>query len=201
MLNNLEIRRKIFHILIGLVCLFLIYYEILTAFGLFLIIISGGLLSFISKRVDLPLISFFLQHFERKEERNSFPGRGALFLFVGFLLAIKLFPKEVALAAIAVVTLGDSFNHIFGQLFGHLPHSWNPKKMIEGSLFGLCFGFLGALFFVRPFEALIAALAGIFIEIIELDLNKKHLDDNFLVPLAAGAAILLWRNFLSFVFG
>jgi dolichol kinase len=34
-------------------------------------------------------------------------------------------------------------------------------------------------------------------EVIEIDLNGKHLDDNLIVPLAAGTVILLVRTYLS----
>ena len=76
MLSKTEIKRQLFHLALGLALAGLYYLDIIGPLTMFLGIICGGLLSFISKRVDIPIFSTFLDHFERKEVRKKFPGKG-----------------------------------------------------------------------------------------------------------------------------
>ena len=113
MLSTGEIKRQVFHLFLGLALAGLYYLDLLSPFAVFLGIICGVLISFISKRVDIPLISTFLDHFERKEMRKKFPGKGMIFYFVGVLLVMQLFEKDIALASIMILAFGDSVSHMF----------------------------------------------------------------------------------------
>jgi|SRR3989338_8627138 len=198
MLSSLEFRRQLFHVGIGLALVGLVYLEILTPFLLFLIIINGFLLSFLSKRIDLPLVSFFLDLVERPEQRRKFPGKGVLFMFIGSLLALQLFERQIALAAIMVLALGDSVSHLFGATFGKIKNIFNGngKKLLEGTLAGTVLGFLGALIFVPIPEAFMGSVAAMLAEVVKIDLNDTTLDDNLIVPLVAGTAMLLVGEFV-----
>ncbi|MEK6845222.1 MAG: hypothetical protein AABY26_00565, partial [Nanoarchaeota archaeon] len=175
------------------------YYNILSPLAVFLMLIVGGLASLLCKRIRLPFFSFFLDHFERKEVRCTFPGRGMLFFFVGVLLVMQLFEKDIALAAIMILSLGDSFSHIIGERFGQIKNIFNGKsrKLFEGTVAGTFFGFLGALIFVPLAEALVGSFVAMIIEVIDIDLNGSPIDDNLLVPLAAGTTMFLLRAYLG----
>ncbi len=198
MLSKLELKRQAMHLLVGMVLVLLLYYNILSALALFLLIINGFLLSFICKHAQVPVISWFLNHFEREDKKNSFPGKGMLFLFIGSLLVIKLFEKDIALAAIMVLTLGDSFSHLFGAQFGRIKNVFNGKsrKLLEGTITGALAGFLGALFFVPLHEAFAGSIVAMIAEVIKIDFNDKTLDDNIVVPLVAGTVIFLMRGYV-----
>ena len=127
MLTKQEVGRQILHIIIGLILLGLYYFEIISPLFIFLGIIVGLLCSIISKRVSLPIFSFFLKHFEREEQKKSFPGRGMIFFFIGTLLCIQLFDKDIAMAALMVLTMGDSVSHLFGERFGQTKNIFNGK--------------------------------------------------------------------------
>ncbi len=199
MLSPLEFRRQLVHILVGLITVILIYFDLLSPWAIFLLIIAGLLLSFIAKRVDIPLISFFLDHLEREEQKKTFPGKGTIFFFIGVLLVLKLFDRDIALAAIMVLTLGDSISHLFGAQFGLTRNLFNGKsrKLLEGTLMGTVTGFLGALLFVPYLEAILGSAAAMVAEVVKIDFNEHTLDDNLIVPLVAGTVMMLVRNLLG----
>src|SRR3990167_8457702 len=120
MLSELELKRQFMHILVGLVTIALIYYNVLSSFAIFFLIIAGIMLSILSKRIRIPLISHFLDHFEREEQRKNFPGKGTIFFFVGVLLSLQLFERNIAYASLLVLTFGDSISHLFGAQFGKI---------------------------------------------------------------------------------
>ena len=200
MLTKNEYLRQVFHILVGVATAITYYYNILSPLAVFIGIIAGGLASLLSKRVRLPGFSWFLERFEREEMRKTFPGRGLIFFFIGVLLCMQLFSKDIALAAIMILALGDSFSHIIGETLGSMNNffNWKSRKLFEGTLAGFIFGFLGALIFVPYPEAFLASFAAMVAEVVEIDLNGKHLDDNLIVPLVAGTVILLVRTYLNF---
>ena len=198
MLTKQELGRQLLHILIGIATIALIYFQILSPLAIFLLIIIGMILSLISKRTKLPFFSFFLNHFERKENLTNFPGKGMIFFFVGVLLSLKLFELDIALAAIAILTLGDSISHIIGERFGQLTNIFNgkSKKLFEGTIAGAFAGTIGAIFFVSLPEAIIASFAAMAVEVVQIDLNQSTIDDNIIVPLVAGTVIFLMRIYL-----
>lgn len=196
MLSPLEFKRQLMHIIVGLTTVALLYYQILSSWAIFLLIVVGLLLSFLVKRIHIPIISFFLDQVERPEQRSAFPGKGSIFFFIGVLLAVKLFERDIALAAIMVLTLGDSISHLFGAQFGSLRNIFNGNspKLLEGTLMGTLLGFLGALMFVPYLEAIAGSAAAMIAEVIKIDFNEHTLDDNLVVPLVAGTVMLLVRN-------
>ncbi len=198
MLSKLELKRQLMHILVGLVTIAFIYYNILTPFAILLLIIGGIMLSFLCKRIPIPLISRFLDHMEREEQKKNFPGKGTIFFFVGVLLSLQLFERNIAYASIMVLTFGDSISHMFGAQFGRLKNIFNgkSKKLLEGTLAGTLAGFLGALIFVPIPEAFLGSAAAMIAEVIKIDFNDTTLDDNLIVPLVAGTVMVLVGKFV-----
>jgi dolichol kinase len=197
MLTKKEFGRQILHMLIGSLAILLFYLNILSPFAIFLGIICGVLLSLISKRVNLPIFSFFLKNFERPEQHN-FPGKGMIFFFIGMLLVIELFDRNIALAAMMVLTFGDSLSHIFGAHFGQIKNIFNGKsrKLLEGTMAGTLGGFAAAALFVPIPEAFLGSMAAMIAEVVKIDFNDHTLDDNLIVPLVAGTVMLLVRVYL-----
>ena len=97
------------------------------------------------------------------------------------------------MAAIMILTFGDSFSHIFGAEFGTIKNIFNgrSKKLLEGTLAGTVTGFLAAAFFMPIPEAFLGSLGAMIAEVIQIDLNEYPLDDNVVVPLVAGTIMLL----------
>ena len=198
MLSILELKRQCMHIIVGLMTVTLIFYNFLSPFAILLLIIVGVMLSFLVKRVPIPIISFILDQVEREEQKKTFPGKGTIFFFIGVLLSVQLFERNIALASIMVLTLGDSVSHLFGAQFGRLKNIFNgkSKKLLEGTLIGTLTGFLGAVFFVPIPEAFLGSAAAMIAEVIKIDFNDSTLDDNLVVPLVAGTVMVLVKRFV-----
>jgi len=186
-----ELRRRLLHIALGPVLVWGMYTGWLTEWLLFWILAAGIVLSFLVRNWRLPVIGWFLDHFDRHSE--DFPGRGAITYFIGSLLALQLFPQDIAFAAILILAFGDGISGLIGP-FGRLKTQLSAIKLFEGTLAGVAAGAAAASFFISPIEAGIAATAAMTFEAMEIRLNQKILDDNVIVPLAAGTAIMLLRS-------
>ncbi len=187
-----EIKRQAFHLALGLTMAFLIYKGYLTTPAITLLLVAGLALSYASKRIQLPLISWFLKNFERTEERKRFPGKGAIMLMAGVLASVLIFPRDVALASIMILALGDSFSHIIGRFFGRTKHPLS-SKLLEGTIAGITVAFLGAVLFVSVKEALAAAIISMAAESLCTKRMDIEIDDNLVVPIMAGLAITIIR--------
>ena len=186
--KSLEIRRQLFHLVTGVAIAFLSYFSLITEKTLALILVLGIILSYLSTRKKLPIISWFLKNFDRKF--SLFPGEGAFFLVLGSFLALLLFQKNIALASIMILAVGDSLATIFGLTFGSTKFF---KKSLEGSLGGFIPAFFAALFFVNYKQAFLGTLVAMLLEAQEFRVKNLKLDDNILIPLGASLVMtLLW---------
>ncbi|MBI2148427.1 hypothetical protein HYU23_02010 [Candidatus Woesearchaeota archaeon] len=193
---KIEVKRKIFHMISGLILVLLIDLGIFNALILGIILILGIFLSLLTNKIKIPLIYWCLKHLDRKNDLNNYPGIGAITFILGCFLSLILFEKNIALASIMVLTIGDSISYLVGTHFGRTTHPLNKNKLLEGTVAGIVFAFFGALIFVNYKEALIASIFGMLIESVELRLTKKLvIDDNITVPLISGLAIYLFRLF------
>jgi len=196
----LEIKRQALHIILGaiIVLLILTIEREIVLIILFLIFLLSVLLSIISVKTEIPVVSWFIKEFEREPESKIFPGKGIVFFLAGSLLTLKLFSQDIALASILVLTFGDAISTLagfFGQKYAHKP--FNRVKSLYGTLTGMIVSFLIALIFIEPIYAAVAAIFGMFAEAITIKLGETEADDNLIVPLAAGTACYLLRLVLT----
>ena len=195
-MNRSELGRKIVHMLIGIVALLLLINNIITPLIIFMILIIGTSCSLLSLKYRIPIISFFLDNFERPEEKTKLPGIGIILAVVGSLLALQLFERNIALASITILTFADPISHLVGKLFGRTKSFLDKKKNIEGHIAGAIISSLFAMFFVHPVLAFSGALAAMLFEAIIIEIQKVQLDDNLIIPLAAGTVMFLIVEFL-----
>jgi len=192
-----EIRRKIFHILGGIVLATAIYYEILVAWMVLIIVGFGIILSVIYTLYDVPIINYFLNKFERKHLRKKFPGKGVIYLFLAVLFLMLMFEKNIVIAGILIWAFGDSLSAIVGK---HYPngtkHPLNDARIIEGTLAGIIVGGIAAAFFVNWIFAIIGATISMTIESLDWKIYRETFDDNFFVPIVGSFVIY----FLTLVF-
>jgi dolichol kinase len=193
MMSDLEFRRGIFHLVSGIIIILLIRFDFLTKWLLLLLTLVALGISLASKRYKIPFIYWFLEKFDREKDIKKFPGKGAIFYLVGVTLVAFLFPKDIAMASIAVLAVADPFSRFIGIHFGRIKHPFNDAKFTEGAVAGIITGFLAAILFVRPSEAFFAAFFAMIAEGIELKLGMQHVDDNIVIPLVAGVIIWLVR--------
>lgn len=193
-MKKLEISRKIAHIVFGLIVLALILSDILTPARILLILIFGFILSVISIKYKLPIVGWFLKNFERDEHLHLFPGKGIIFFLVGALLVMKLFDRDIALAAVAILTFGDGISHLVGRGLGKIKFPLNGSKNIEGLIAGIIAGSTAAAFFIPVASAVFGASVGMGVEAIGLKMGNTEVDDNVIVPLVSGTAIYLFNT-------
>ena len=193
-INSLELKRKLMHIVLGIFSFFLILHNILTTQIIFIILILGIFLSLICIKIKVPIISFFLDNFERKTEKQL-PARGIIFATVGSLLVLQLFPRDIALASILILIFADPISHLVGKVFGKTKSPLDSRKNIEGHIAGALLSSLLAIFFVNPILALSGALIAMLFESLIIEIQKIELDDNLIIPLVAGTimyALRIW---------
>lgn len=141
------------------------------------------------ERKNIPLISSITLNAAAPSERYEI-ALAPIFLALGIMLSLILFPTPINYASIAIVSLGDSAASIFGKIFGKTSIPFNKGKSLEGSIAGFVFAFFGAAFFLHPLQAFIGAIVGTVVEPLPLPIN-----DNLSTPLATGAILTLLSMF------
>lgn len=188
-----EFRRGLFHIISGIIIILLIRFDYLTKWLLLVVLAVSLIVSLICKKYRIPLIYWFLEKLDRKKDIEKFPGKGAIFYLIGITLVVFLFPEDIALASIAILAVSDPISRFVGVNFGKIKHPFNDAKFVEGIVAGIVVGFLAAVLFVTPAEALFAAIFAMIAEGIEIKLGAQRVDDNIIMPVVAGVVIKLMR--------
>jgi len=108
------------------------------------------------------------------------------------LMVTLVFSRIPAAGALAIMLLGDAFAALIGRRFGRHRavngKSWEgfAAFVIFGSLGAFAAGFFGGAGAGYWLPVLPAALAGALVELFQKQLRA---DDNFTIPLAAGAVL------------
>ncbi len=198
---NDEVRRgvgrKILHVIIGITGLLLIIYGLATPMVIFFVLIVGILLSLLSLRFKIPVLSYFLDTFEKAEDKNFLPGRGIIFAVAGALLALKLYPPDIAYASIIILIFADPISYLVGKYMGRTRSILDKRKYIEGNIAGFIISSGFAMFFVHPALAIAGSLIAMVFETMIIEVQKIQVDDNLIIPLSAGTTMLLIQIFFG----
>jgi len=136
-------------------------------------------------RITFPIITSITTRAAVKLELYEFTTAPIFYAF-GIILSLIIFPPQFAYASIAILTLGDGAASLFGKKFGKTSYPFNKAKNLEGSIFGFIFALSGAVFFIDPIRAFIAAMVGMLAECLPMPL-----DDNLTIPLTAGSILMM----------
>jgi len=191
--QELEFRRQSFHFALGFLCVFLHWAGALRLRAIAFVLVMGLIVSFVAQYKKFPILGQTLSLFDRPRDQN-FPGRGAFYFCAGVFLTFLIFQKEninIAYAAILILAVGDSLNHLFASQVYKYGLPWNRRKNVVGVVTGIIMGTIAAQFFVPFFPALIPSTIAITAETVPWRIGKLYLDDNLLVPLLSGALIWL----------
>ncbi|MFH0867712.1 MAG: hypothetical protein V1831_00185 [Candidatus Woesearchaeota archaeon] len=194
---GVELKRNIFHMLMGVLIVILLLLKIIGKMHIFFLIVVAISIAFLKKKHEIPPIDLALKHFERPKNLKTFPGKGVIFYLIGVFLTLSFFPLDIAMPAIMVLAFADPISHFFGTRFGKIAHPLTTKKFIEGMIAGMIAGFLGALIFVPWPQALAASFFAMIAEGIEMKIGPGRVDDNVIIPLVAAAAIWAIRFLAS----
>jgi dolichol kinase len=113
---------------------------------------------------------------------------GATWLMLALLIAVAFFPRDIAVAAMCAVSLGDAAAAVVGRGLRHASPS--QRKSLAGS--AACFA--ASVIAARMIANLAwreAILTGVLASAAERP--RRPLDDNIRIVVAVGCGILLWR--------
>lgn len=184
-----ELERRLFHLCMGILIVSLIYFDILNATIMGIVVLIALVLSLISLKFKIPVVHWFLSRLDRDEDLKKFPGKGAVFYGIGVFLVLLLFDKDIAMASVIILAIGDSLAPIIGR-YHLIKHPFSERKFLEGALGAGFLAFLAAMLFVTPLEAALASLGAMIAEGVEL---RANIDDNITMPLVAGLIIWIIR--------
>ena len=199
-----ELKRKSIH-LIGLlipICYYFVdrqgfYFinsrvtAIIILFTLTIVYFSIELLRFANSRFQ----RLFLNHLSgllRSHERRKITATG--YYLISASLSVLLFEKELAIACLSFLVLGDMFAALVGMQWGRTKII--AKKSLEGSLacLGICLAiglFVAWLFHFNPRIIFIGAFTATVVELLPLGI-----DDNLTIPLISGLVMQLLIHFM-----
>ncbi|MFQ5836281.1 MAG: HAD-IB family phosphatase, partial [Candidatus Bathyarchaeia archaeon] len=132
---------------------------------------------------NVPVFSTLTWRAAIKPELYEFVTAPIIFA-IAIMVSLILFPPPINYASIMILALGDGFATLFGKKFGRTTFPFNKGKQVEGSIFGFLFGFIGALAFVNPTQALIASAVGMLVESLPTPVS-----DNLTVPIVSGLVL------------
>ncbi len=136
-------------------------------------------------RLNVPRVrEFFYRIFgEMVRQHESSTLLGSTSMVISALLAVYCFEKNVAVAAMLFLTVGDSMAGLIGSRYGKIRIF---GKTLEGSL--ACFAACLVIVTIVPGIPLSAGVAGAFVATL-VEVLPIPLDDNFRIPLSAGFMI------------
>ena len=109
--RNIELKRKLMHLFLGIILVVLLNFGIVTKTHIFLLTIIVIILSFLSKKYKIPGVNWFLQNFDRDKDIKKFPAKGFIFYLIGVFLVLQFFSLDIAMPAILVLAFADSMGH------------------------------------------------------------------------------------------
>ena len=130
----------------------------------------------------VPLITSFTLRMSQPGEEARFIV-GPVYLAIGIVVALLIFPLNIAFASILIVGVGDPVAAYVGRKIGHLKLG---RKTLEGFMGGLVASSLIASLLVSPVAAFVGSFAAMCLELLGV------VDDNLTMPIGAGAIMLLF---------
>ncbi len=185
-----ELKRQALHIFTGIMIVSFLHAGVIDVTVLAVFTVLSLLLSIISLKFKVPLVNISLEQMGREDEKK-FPGKGFFYYLMGSTLAVALFEKNIAMASIIVLALGDSFSRYIGQFYGKIKHPFSDTKLVEGWAAGIAAATIGAMVFVTWYAALIGSIVAMTLEALELKMIHHTIDDNLVIPVVAGLIMTL----------
>lgn len=112
---------------------------------------------------------------------------GASWSGLGMLITVVVFPREIAIAALFVLTIGDPLAGLIGERMGG--YKFNGKSIFAAGLGALAsLGFMLLVPGLNHVVAAVGAVAGMTAEVLPLPVN-----DNLRIPFTSGLAMLMLR--------
>lgn len=175
--DRLEFKRQMIHLLNGSAIAAAVYF-LKPMFGLWVLapLVAALALLHTVPRIhpEHRIANHLMYHFERRNDIQEFPFKGAIFYGLGIIFPIVLLEVNYAVAVILILSVGDSVSTMVGRRYGKTRIF---DKSVEGTLAFTLSSWIVASLLVGPVHGLVLALAGAVIELFSL------FDDNVTIPL------------------
>mgnify|MGYP001390383630 CR=1 FL=1 len=160
------------------------------AFFLFVLLVIGIILEYARNRSQQ--VKFFFSrffNFMMRNEELTGAMTGATWLLLGCFFSIILFPKEISVISMLLLTIGDTFAAIIGIAF---PYGKYKGKTISGSLGGFILAGLLIFYFLGNVNPTVLIIGSVFAMLTELLPNP--INDNLTIPIISGLAMFFIGN-------
>ncbi len=186
-LRSHELIRKAIHISSSIIplsywFLFERHFTLQAVIFLALGFLAADYLRLKSNGVEKLFMRIFGSALRQHEKKNL---TGATYVFTGSVVAIFLFPKEIAVPALLILSISDTLAALIGIPFGK--HKF-LKKSAEGST---AFFISTAVILVIFFPERIVTCLVIACIVTLAEAYPMNLDDNFLIPILSGTLLSL----------
>lgn len=194
MISSAELSRKLIH-LFNLIIPFS-YMVIVTDRVEMTIIMSILSIVFILveyARMRVQIVkNIFYKLFNPMMRKRELDGKltGATWVVIISVPMIYFFPKEIAVLSLVFMSVGDSAASIIGQAFGK---TMIGSKSLEGALG--CFAACTIAILILDLIPLSVGLSGAIVATI-FEALPLNIDDNVLIPVASGTAMVLVSSFI-----
>lgn len=175
-----EILRKLIHFGSGIIPILVIFFEketVLPILVIFTILFIS--VDFLKSKINwmFKLYKYFFQSISRKNELYKLTG--ASWFLLGDVIVLIIFPENIAIFSMLLLSVSDTFAAIFGKIFG------NTKlflKSLEGTFAFFLSGLIISMFFQDlPLSIrLITVLTATIVEIYSTKIN-----DNLTIPIVS----------------
>lgn len=202
--SDLHLLRKLWHMGVGSLCLF-VYYQTgedqhFWAWSILGVAAAGFVFDFARHRSTAmnDVVLRIMGPFMRSSEKNGMSGFPFYALGVG--LALLLFKKEIALLATFFLVFSDPISSFFGIIYGK--DKIMPNKSLQGAIAGFFTCYLITLFYGLYYGAdgnpllwfsISAGLVGAISEM----LSAFNVDDNLTIPVVSGLGITVLNYFFQ----
>lgn len=136
--------------------------------------------------------NIFYKLFNPMMRKHELDGKltGATWVVIISVPMIYFFPKEIAVLSLVFMSVGDSAASIIGQAFGK---TMIGSKSLEGALG--CFAACTIAILILDLIPLSVGLSGAIVATI-FEALPLNIDDNVLIPVASGTAMVLVSSFI-----
>ena len=191
-----EFYRKLIHLLSIFFPIIYNYYEV---YFYFIMILSTVLITTIDifRKYDNIISSIFkkiLGNVVRDYEQNAL--MGATYMLLSFTLISLIFPKDIVIVSMIILSISDSLAAIFGIVYGKT--LLLNSKTLEGSfIFMISTLFILSFYYLSLFKLFASSLIVTITE--HLSISKY---DNFTIPIISSTILyILWVLYLQYFFG
>jgi dolichol kinase len=183
-----ELKRKFIHLTSSVIPIIYFYLCSREQILFFTCFITGGFIIGEFARLRSSFCNnifkkFFISLLREDEKKKNLTG--ATYLFLSMCITIYLFEKKIAVPALLMLTLADSFAAITGKLLGK--HKIFHKSL-EGSIAFFVIATL-ILYIFMPDMGFMIVLVALFITIIEV--LPLPVNDNLVIPIATACFLII----------